>query len=182
MSKHMNAPGGIIMHASHAPSMDDVSAHARDYLVFRLGRREYGIALDQVQELRSYDAVRISRDGASITAGADPSGVIAGSVRLGEADVAVADLGVLLCQPGPALRDGADIVIVRCGQRVAAVAVDSVIDVITLMPGQVRDAAGALHVAGVGAVDDSGGRREVSLLDVDRLVSALHSSSTQLAA
>jgi purine-binding chemotaxis protein CheW len=182
MSKPMNAPQGTIMHTSHAPATTDASGTARDYLVFRLGQREYGIALDQVQELRGYDAVRVTRDGATITAGADPSGVIAGSVRLGEAEVTVADLGILLGHSGPALRGGADIVIVQCGRRIAAAAVDSVIEVITLAPAQVRDISGTGIVTGIGAADGAAGRREVILLDTERLISQLHPSSTLLAA
>lgn len=143
---------------------------ARDYLVFRSGQQEYGIALDHILELRTYDAVRLTPDGAAIAAGVDPTGVIAGSMRLGTVDVAVADLGVLLHRAGAAARNPADVMIMRCGPRLAALAVDCVIDVITPAPGQVQGDTACI------------GMREIILLDADRLISDLHPSSILLAA
>lgn len=145
------------MKANHKGESTSGAAVARDdYLVFSLGGREYGIDLEKVQELGNYAAV-------APVAGAPA--IVAGSIHLRSREIPVIDLHRVLNPEIPENGRLNDVVILHSGDRISGIAVDCVIDVISLLPGQ---------VAGVSSEDSVSmavvGKRSIVLLDAERLM------------
>lgn len=134
----------------------------QDYLVFHIAQRQYGIALSKVQELRSHEAVCALPEG----------GVVAGTIRLQGFDVPVLRLDALLDADIAPPRHGAEVVVINSAARVVALAVDGVVDVVTVAQEQLRTAPDMRsadedkHLAGVAIL----GQRVVMLLDIDRMI------------
>lgn len=137
-----------------------------DYLVYRAADRQYGAALRAVHELRRFDEIR------SLDAAPACGGAIIGTIPVQGSDVPVIDLAALLEQPRPERDNDAEVVVLSSGGRLIAVAAECVIDVVTLVPSQMRMAPairaedGAHYLAGIGRI----GQRVLALLDVDKLI------------
>lgn len=145
------------MKANHKGESTSGAAVGReDYLVFSLGGREYGIDLEKVQELCHYDAV-------APVSGAPA--IIAGAIALRSREIPVVDLHCVLNPETPDNSRLNDVVILHSGDRISGIAVDCVIDVISLLPGQ---------VAGVSSEDSVSmavvGKRSIVLLDAEKLM------------
>jgi purine-binding chemotaxis protein CheW len=137
----------------------------QDYLVFRLADREYGLVLGKVKELCNYDIVKP-------LSCAPPA--ITGVITLHSRKIAVADLREILA-PGSGDRSRlTDVVVLDIGGHASGIAVDCVIDVVSVQPGQIHaaDAPGMLGIAEVGA-------RTVALLDADKLTTDFQPASPQ---
>ena len=142
-----------------------VAPARQDYLVFRLADREYGIVLDKVQELCNYDIVK------PLT-GAPRA--ITGVITLRSRKIAVVDLHEILA-PGSAESGRlTDVVVLDIGGHVSGIAVDCVLDVVPVQPGQVRTVQ-ADRMLGIAEV----GERVITLLDADKLTTGFQPGPTQ---
>lgn len=149
------------MKASHKGESTSGTAITRqDYLVFSLDNREYGIDLEKIQELSHYEAVRP-------VAGAPV--LVAGAITLQGSNIPVVNLRRVLSPAAPDNGRLTDVIILRSNNRLSGLAVDSVIDVISLLPGQVGNVSDDETVS-LAIV----GKRSIVLLDADKLMTDFH--------
>ena len=142
-------------------SMRSTRAGRKDYLVFRLAERQYGVALERILELRHYDVVQPLPTAPRI---------IAGVLNRGGRRVAVVNLHELLGLGHAAESRLCDVVLLHDGDRVCGIAVDCVIDVVLLD-------ADSLNAAASGVV--TVGERVITLLDADDLMIDVHSEPAE---
>jgi purine-binding chemotaxis protein CheW len=148
---------------THAADM--AATAGREILAFRLGDEEYGIDIQKVQELRGYDAV---------TRIANAPDFIKGVVNLRGSIVPIIDMRIKLNLGEPTYDQFTVVVILNVSSRVIGMVVDSVSDVITLDPNQIKPAPemGAVldtdYLIGMGAIDD----RMLILIDIDKLMAS----------
>lgn len=153
----------------------DKQAEKHDYLVFQVGGREYGIALENVQELTTYCSVKP-------IAGAPQA--IAGAVVLRSHPLPVLNLHSILTPDDTDNSKLSDVVVVHHAGHVGGIAVDCVLDVLSVAPDQVRTKLRAVDaesgfLSGIATL----GRRVVSLLNPEKLVADFQSGPmTKLAA
>ncbi|MDR3390449.1 MAG: chemotaxis protein CheW [Sulfuriferula sp.] len=144
-------------------SSEDVTGH--EFLAFTLGAEEYGIDILKVQEIRGYE---------SPTRIANAPEFIKGVMNLRGLIVPIVDMRIKF-ELGEANYDNLTVVIIlNVGGRVVGMVVDSVSDVITLNPEQIKPApamTSALdtnYLIGLGTVD----QRMLILVDIDKLMSS----------
>ena len=136
-----------------------------EFLAYRLGNEEYGIDIQKVQELRGYDAV---------TAIANAPACIKGVVNLRGIIVPIIDMRIRFNLGSPVYDQFTVVIILNIAGRIVGMVVDSVSDVITLSPAQIKPApamgAGVDtdYLMGLGTLDE----RMIILLDIDRLMSS----------
>ena len=140
------------------------------FLAFKLGQEEYGMDILRVQEIRSYEKPTLLPHG--------PAHLL-GVVNLRGTIVPLMDLRVRL-QLAQATYDAHTVVIVvNVGQRVVGLVVDSVSDVLSLRPEQMRPVpaleAGFApeHLLALGCVDE----RTLLLLDIEQYLAASPSTA-----
>jgi purine-binding chemotaxis protein CheW len=140
-------------------------AQPLEFLAFTLGQEEYGIDIQKVQELRGYDTV---------TRIANAPEHIKGVVNLRGIIVPIIDMRIKFNLGTPTYDQFTVVIILNMASRVMGMVVDSVSDVITLSPEQVKPAPemGAVldtdYLIGLGTLDD----RMLILVDIDRLMSS----------
>jgi purine-binding chemotaxis protein CheW len=141
----------------------DLSTH--EFLAFTLGKEEYGIHILKVQELRGYEEpTRI----------ANAPDFIKGVVNLRGIIVPIVDMRIKFNLGTPTYDQFTVVIILNIGGRIVGMVVDSVSDVITLSPDQVKPApemGTALntdYLIGLGTVD----QRMLILVDIDKLMSS----------
>jgi purine-binding chemotaxis protein CheW len=138
---------------------------SREVLAFTLGREEYGIDIQKVQELRGYDAV---------TRIANSPEFIKGVVNLRGIIVPIIDMRIKLNIGTPTYDQFTVVIILGIAGRVMGMVVDSVSDVTTLSADQIKpapDMGGAFNtdfVLGLGTLDE----RMLILVDIDKLMSS----------
>jgi purine-binding chemotaxis protein CheW len=136
----------------------------QEILTFTLGSEEYGIDIQNVQELRGYEAV-------TRIANAPPH--VMGVVNLRGIIVPIVDMRIQFKLAAPSYDQFTVVIILNVGGRVAGIVVDSVSDVITLSaeqikpPPQIGSSFDAGHLLGIGTVDE----RMLILLDIAALMS-----------
>ena len=136
-----------------------------EFLAFTLGQEEYGIDIQKVQELRGYDTV---------TRMANAPEFIKGVVNLRGIIVPIIDMRIKFNLDTPTYDQFTVVIILNIGGRLIGMVVDSVSDVITLTPDQVKPApemGSALdtnYLIGLGTVE----QRMLILLDIDKLMSS----------
>ncbi len=137
----------------------------REFLAFKLGKEEYGVDILRVQEIRSYEEP---------TRMANAPDFIKGVINLRGVIVPIVDMR-LKFNLDEANYDGFTVVIVlNIGQQVVGMVVDSVSDVITLTPQQLRpvpefsSAIGSDHLLAIGSLEE----RMLILLDIEKLMSS----------
>lgn len=140
----------------------------QDYLVFRVGEREYGVALEKVQELAEYGTV---------TPLAEAPDNIAGTIKVRNNRLPVLNLQEVLAPGGSGNVRLNDVVILNDNGRASGIAVNSVVDVLSLAPEQIRTTLRASdavegRVAGIATE----GRRVVTLLNPEKLVAEVQTS------
>lgn len=144
-----------------------VAARAGEFLAFRLGAEEYGVEILKVQEIRGYEAV---------TAIANVPSFIKGVVNLRGVIVPIIDLRIKFNLEQARYDELTVVIILNLDDRVVGIVVDSVADVVTIPPEQVRPAPefssslGVDHITGVGTVDD----RMLILLDIEAFMASEH--------
>ncbi len=145
--------------------MSEQQAHEdrSEYLVFKLGREEYGIDILRVQEIRGYDQV---------TKIASAPAFIKGVINLRGVIVPIVDLRVKFALESPTYDQFTVVIILTLGTRVVGIVVDGVSDVISLTPQQIRaapefgSALDTRYIRGLGTLDE----RMVILVDIDQLL------------
>lgn len=153
------------MHTKTGSSMTPSASRALEFLSFTLGQEEYGIDIQKVQELRGYDAV---------TRIANAPEHIKGVVNLRGIIVPIIDMRIKFNLGAPTYDQFTVVIILNIGGRVMGMVVDSVSDVITLKPEQIRPAPsmGSVldteYLMGLGTLDE----RMLILIDLDRLMSS----------
>jgi purine-binding chemotaxis protein CheW len=139
-------------------------ATALEYLAFTLGAEEYGVDIQKVQELRGYEAV---------TRIANAPAYIKGVINLRGAIVPIVDMRIKLGVPDPAYDQFTVVVILTIGASVMGMVVDSVSDVTTLAPEQIKPApelgaaVEASYLLGIGTLEG----RMLILVDIERMMS-----------
>ena len=153
------------MHTTTASSVTSSVPKALEFLSFTLGQEEYGIDIQKVQELRGYDTVtRIANAPAHIKGVVNLRGII----------VPIIDMRIKFNLGAPTYDAFTVVIILNIGGRVMGMVVDSVSDVITLKPEQIRPAPsmGSVldteYLMGLGTLDE----RMLILIDLDRLMSS----------
>jgi purine-binding chemotaxis protein CheW len=136
-----------------------------EFLTFTLGHEEYGMDILKVQEIRGYDAV---------TAIANTPAFIKGVINLRGIIVPIVDLRIKFNMSKVEYDQFTVVIILNLGTRVVGVVVDSVSDVLTLLPDQIKAApslSSALdtrYIMGLGTVD----QRMLILVDIEKLMSS----------
>jgi purine-binding chemotaxis protein CheW len=157
----MNAP----LKESTAAAPVPAAAGPLEVVTFTLGKEEYGIDIQRVQELRGYDAV---------TRIANAPEYIKGVVNLRGIIVPIIDMRIRFELGTPTYDQFTVVIVLNIGGRVMGMVVDSVSDVITLAPGQIRPAPamGSVldtdYLIGLGTLND----RMLILVDIDKLMSS----------
>ena len=144
---------------------DAEEAVGHEFLAFTLGNEEYGIDILKVQEIRGYE---------NPTRIANAQDFIKGVINLRGLIVPIVDMRIKF-NLGEAKYDNLTVVIIlNIGGRVVGIVVDSVSDVITLHPEQIKpaptmtSALDASYLVGLGTVD----QRMLILVDIDKLMSS----------
>ncbi|WP_411877566.1 chemotaxis protein CheW [Polaromonas sp. YR568] len=141
------------------------AATALEFLAFRLGQEEYGVDIQKVQELRRYEKV---------TCIANAPGHLKGVVNLRGIIVPIVDMRIKFNLGTPTYDQFTVVIILNIASRVMGMVVDSVSDVITLGPEQIRPApemGAALdtdYLTGLGTLEE----RMLILVDIDKLMSS----------
>ncbi len=136
-----------------------------EFLAFTLGQEEYGLDIQTVRELRSYDTV---------TRMANAPKFIKGVINLRGSIVPIIDMRIKFNLGAPAYDQFTVVIILNVAGRVIGMVVDSVSDVITLTAEQVKPpppmgtALDTDYLVGMGVLDD----RMLILVDIDRLMSS----------
>jgi purine-binding chemotaxis protein CheW len=136
-----------------------------EFLAFTLGQEEYGIDIQKVQELRGYDTV---------TRIANAPEHIKGVVNLRGIIVPIIDMRIKFNLGEPTYDQFTVVIILNLATRVMGIVVDSVSDVISLTPEQIKPApemGAALdiqYLIGLGTLDE----RMLILVDIDRLMTS----------
>ena len=142
-----------------------LAAQPLEFLAFTLGKEEYGVDIQKVQELRGYDAV---------TRIANAPEHIKGVVNLRGIIVPIIDMRIKFNLGTPTYDQFTVVIILNIASRVMGMVVDSVSDVITLSPEQVKPAPemGAVldadYLIGLGTLDD----RMLILVDLEKLMTS----------
>jgi purine-binding chemotaxis protein CheW len=137
----------------------------QEFLAFTLGSEEYGIDILKVQEIRGYEAV---------TRIANAPDFIKGVINLRGIIIPVVDMRIKFNLGTPVYDQFTVVIILNIGGRIMGMVVDSVSDVTTLLPEQVKPAPemGAAfnsgYMIGLGTIDE----RMLILVDIDKLMSS----------
>jgi purine-binding chemotaxis protein CheW len=137
----------------------------REFLAFTLGSEEYGIDILKVQEIRGYEAV---------TRIANAPEFIKGVINLRGIIIPVVDMRIKFNLGTPVYDQFTVVIILNISGRVMGMVVDSVSDVTTLRPEQVKPAPemgtafGTDYLIGLGTID----ARMLILVDIDKLMSS----------
>jgi purine-binding chemotaxis protein CheW len=141
------------------------AAAAAEYLAFTLGQEEYGIDIQKVSEIRSYEApTRI----------ASAPEFVKGVINLRGLIVPIVDMRIKFNVGEPTYNQFTVVIILNIGHRVVGMVVDSVSDVTILTPEQVKPAPeitstlNTEYIVGLGTIDE----RMLILVDIDRLMTS----------
>jgi len=150
--------------------MDKVSDESKgnicEYLTFRLDREEYGIDILKVQEIRGYEPpTRI----------ANAPSFIKGVVNLRGTIVPIVDMRLKFNCANAQYDAFTVVIILNLHQRIVGIVVDSVSDVMGLIPDQMRGAPDIESIIDSDSIIGLGslGERMLILLDIEKLMSGL---------
>jgi purine-binding chemotaxis protein CheW len=148
---------------SGANMAEEIANNATEVLSFRLGGEEYAISILKVQEIRGYDAV---------TRIASAPEYLKGVINLRGIIVPIVDMRIKF-NVGEATYDPFTVVIIlNINGHTIGMVVDSVSDVVTLTPDQIKPApdmgasVATEFLQGLGTV----GERMLIMLDIDKLM------------
>lgn len=151
--------------ATEASSANTSGTAGGEFLTFTLGAEEYGMDILKVQEIRGYDAV---------TAIANTPAFIKGVINLRGIIVPIVDLRIKFNLGKVDYDQFTVVIILNLTSRVVGVVVDSVSDVLTLTPDQIKAAPSlsttldTRYIMGLGTVD----QRMLILVDIEKLMSS----------
>lgn len=138
---------------------------AAEFLAFTMGTEEYGLDIIKVQEIRGYEAV---------TRLANTPDYFKGVMNLRGVIVPIIDMRIKLGLGEPTYDQFTIVIVLSIRGQVVGMVVDSVSDVTTLTPEQIRPApemGGAMdtsYLIGLGTVDE----RMLILVDIDKLMAS----------
>ncbi|MEW5967797.1 MAG: chemotaxis protein CheW [Pseudomonadota bacterium] len=152
---------------SHHPANPEAGEDgaAKEFLAFTLGREEYGIDILRVQEIRGYEPV---------TRIANAPEFIKGVVNLRGTIIPIVDLRIKFRLGEPTYDQFTVVIILNIAGRVVGIVVDSVSDVTTLTPGQIKPPPemGTVFdsdcLIGLGSINE----RMLILVDIDKLMTS----------
>lgn len=136
-----------------------------EFLAFTLGQEEYGLDILRVQEIRGYEPV---------TRIANAPAFIKGVVNLRGTIIPVVDMRIKFSLGEPTYDQFTVVIILNIAGRIVGMVVDSVSDVTTLSPEQVKPAPeiGTVfdteYLIGLGTI----GERMLILVDIDKLMTS----------
>ncbi len=136
-----------------------------EFLAFTLGNEEYGIDILRVQEIRGYEPV---------TRIANAPAFIKGVVNLRGTIIPIVDMRIKFSLGEPTYDDFTVVIILNIAGRIVGMVVDSVSDVTTLRPEQVKPAPeigtsfDTDYLIGLGSLDE----RMLILVDIDKLMTS----------
>lgn len=119
------------MHIESTTNTVEAASAGRETLVFGLGREEYAIDIAHVQEIRGYDVV---------TRMANAPDYLKGVVSLRGVIVPLVDLRIRFGLGAPRYDASTVVIVLTLGASTVGIVVDSVADVLTLAPEQLRPA------------------------------------------
>ena len=119
------------MHNQSGTAVADEDQVASEFLTFTLGAEEYAIDILKVQEIRGYETPTLI---------ANAPVFIKGVINLRGIIVPIVDLRIKFNLSNVEYTPFTVVVILNVAGRVVGVVVDSVSDVISLLPGQIRPA------------------------------------------
>lgn len=141
------------------------SADAAEYLAFTLGKEEYGIDIQKVSEIRSYETpTRI----------ASAPEFVKGVINLRGLIVPIIDMRIKFGLGEAVYNAFTVVIILHVGGRTVGMVVDSVSDVTMLAPDQIKpapeiaSAVASEHITGLGTIDE----RMLILVDIEGLMHA----------
>ncbi len=146
-------------------TMTESDAQRREFLVFTLGKEEYGIDILKVQEIRGYDAV---------TRLAKSPEFIKGVINLRGHIVPIIDMRIKFGVGNIIYNDFTVVIILNVLGRTVGMVVDGVSDVIELAGDDIKPAPefGAVmdtaYIQGLGAI----GERMIIMVDIEKLMSS----------
>ncbi len=149
------------VHAA-APATQAVK-QANEFLTFTLGHEEYGVEILKVQEIRSHEAT---------TTIANAPDFIKGVVNLRGVIVPIVDMRIKFALQDVKYNQFTVVIILNVAGRVVGMVVDSVSDVISLTPEQIRPAPefgqglSTDYIIGLGTID----QRMLILMDIEKLM------------
>jgi len=159
-----------LTHTPHPPVLLAAQAETalpREFLSFKLGQEEYGIDILRVQEIRSYEApTRI----------ANAPAFIKGVLNLRGLVIPIVDLRMRLGCASAAYDALTVVIVLNVRDRVIGAVVDSVSDVITLDPSDIKPAPAlsaaidASFILGIGCPASGDAERMLILTDIERLM------------
>ena len=141
------------------------AGQGKEFLAFKLGAEEYGIDILRVQEIRGYEAV---------TRIANAPEFIKGVINLRGIIIPVVDMRIKFNLGEPVYDQFTVVIILNINGRIVGIVVDSVSDVTTLAPEQVKpspdmgNAFSSEYMIGLGTIDE----RMLILVDIDKLMSS----------
>jgi purine-binding chemotaxis protein CheW len=144
---------------------DFIDNNNTEVLSFRLGGEEYAISILKVQEIRGYD---------NVTRIASAPDYLKGVVNLRGIIVPIVDMRIKFNVGDPTYDAFTVVIVLNINGHTIGVVVDSVSDVVTLTPDQIKAApdlgssVAAEYLQGLGTV----GERMLILLDIDKLLSS----------
>lgn len=150
--------------ANNAQSVINATGSSLEFLSFTLGKEEYGISIQKVQELRGYDTV---------TRIANAPEFVKGVVNLRGIIVPIIDMRIKFKLGTPSYDQLTVVVILNLENHVVGMVVDSVSDVITLTPEQIKpppemnSTLANDYLLGLGTIDE----RMLILIDIEKLMS-----------
>lgn len=139
-------------------------AKPQEYLVFQLGKEEFGVDILKVQEIRGCDRVtRIPSVPDFITGVTNLRGVI----------VPIVDLRIRFHLPEVTQDENTVVIILNLNDRIVGIVVDGVVDVLSMTEDQIKpapDVASVLagrYLLGLGVLDN----RMIILVNIEKLLS-----------
>jgi purine-binding chemotaxis protein CheW len=148
-----------------ADTAQEDAGQGKEFLAFKLGTEEYGIDILKVQEIRGYEAV---------TRIANAPEFIKGVINLRGIIIPVVDMRIKFQLGEPVYDQFTVVIILNINGRVVGMVVDSVSDVTTLRPDQIKAAPdlgtafSSEYMIGLGTID----QRMLILVDIYRLMSS----------
>lgn len=136
-----------------------------EFLAFTMGQEEYGLDILKVQEIRGYEAV---------TTLANAPDYFKGVVNLRGVIVPIIDMRIRFKLGTPTYDQFTIVIVLNIQGTVMGMVVDSVSDVTTLAPEQIRaapqmgSAIDADYLIGLGTIDE----RMLILMDIDKLMAS----------
>ncbi|MBS1186592.1 MAG: chemotaxis protein CheW [Burkholderiaceae bacterium] len=154
----------VSSHTARASSSARSGSNAEnEFLAFTLGKEEYGVEILKVQEIRGFD---------NVTKIANAPDYLKGVVNLRGTIVPIIDMRIKFNLGKPTYDEFTVVIVLNISNRIMGIVVDSVSDVTTLTPEQIRPApemGSALktdYLIGLGTVND----RMLILVDIEKLM------------